>query len=164
MLTSTVTLKPVPTSSVPTIAATPDADGGDARHLALGLLVLAAAEVGPQVVRDRARRRDDEAGHHRQDGREGRGREQRQGDVAAGGALAAAEALREQRRGQVAALADGLLGAAAQDRAGPEAHHGHERGEDGDDADRPHHRDPRGLRVGHGEEAHEDVRQARPCR
>ena len=30
-----------------------DADGGDARHLALGLLVLAAAEVGPQVVRDR---------------------------------------------------------------------------------------------------------------
>ena len=140
------------------------ADGGDARHLALGLLVLAAAEVGPQVVRDGARRRDDQAGHHREDGGEGRGREERQGDVAARGPLAAAEALGQQRGGQVAALADGLLGAAAQDRAGPEAHHGHERGEDGDDADRPHDRDARGLRVGDREEAHEDVRQAGACR
>ena len=112
MLTSTVTLKPEPTSSVPTIAATPTPTAAMRATLRSASSSSRPMHVGPQVVRDRARRRDHEAGDDREDRREGRGREQRERDVAARGPLAAAEALRQQRRGQVAALADGLLGAA----------------------------------------------------
>ena len=49
--------------------------------------------------------------------------------------------------------------AAAEDRARAEADDRHQHGEDADEADRPHHGLARRLAVRHGEEAHQDVRQ-----
>jgi hypothetical protein len=111
-------------------------------------------------VRDRARRGDHKARDDGQDGRERRCAEQRQRDRAAGRPLTAAERLSQQRRGQVAAGADGLRRALPEHGARAEADDRHQRRERRDDADRVQHRRPRGLRVRHGEEPHQDVRQA----
>ena len=111
-------------------------DARDARpprcSASVGLVL--ADHVRPHVVRDRARRRDDEAGDDREDRRERDRRDDREEDVAADGALAAAEELREVRRRQVAAGARGLDAALTEERARAEAER---RGHDVEDADQP---------------------------
>ena len=140
MLTSTVTLKPEPIASVPRIAATPTPIEAIAGDLALGLLAAAPEHVPPQVVGDRAR------------ARRSRGPATTARIVAKAAAensaramspptrpVTAAERLRQQRRGEVAALADRLGRALAEHGAGAEADDRHHRRERRDDADRVEH-------------------------
>ena len=123
------------------------------RELLAGVGVAAAHDVHPEIVRERRRARQREAGDHGEDRREGdRGDEAEE--------RRAAEQLGEQRRRHVAARVDGA------DRVGPDQHHraeaedeGHQV-EDADQAGRVEHRRARRARVGHGVEAHQDVRQA----
>ena len=107
-----------------------------------------------------AEARQHEAGDHGQDRRERDAGDDGQEQVAAERALAAAEERGEVRRGEVAAGARGLDAALAQERARAEADERRQQVEEADDEHRPHHRRARRLGVGHGEEAHQDVRQA----
>ena len=157
------TFRPAPPMTAIAIAIAPIATAamrGDADLLLLGVLAL-ADDVRPHVVGHRARRRDHQARHHREDRGERHRGDDRQEQVAADGAGAAAELLGQQRRGQVAARARGLLAAVAEDRPRAEAEERGHHVEGADQGHRPHHRRARGLGVGHGEEPHQDVRQAR---
>ena len=111
-------------------------------------------------MRDRAGGREHQAGDDREDRREGDAGDHGQEQVTAERALAAAEELRQVRRREVAALAGRLHALLAQERARAEADERRQQVEEADQEHRPHHRRARGLGVGHGEEAHQDVRQA----
>ena len=73
----------------------------------------------------------------------------------------AAELLGEQRRGHVAALVDALDRVAPDEHRRAEAEDERDQVEEADEAGRVEHRAARGARVGHGVEAHQDVRQPR---
>ena len=145
-----------------------DREDADAERRHLGhddLLVLGvvplADHVRPQVVRHRAGGGDDEAGDDRQDRGQRDGRDDREEELTAGRAVAAAEMLRQHRDGQVAGLAGRLLAARAEDRARADADdHDHDE-ERADQEDGPADGAARRLRVGNREEAHEDVREPR---
>ena len=97
----------------------------------------------------------------REDRRERDARDHGEEQVAAERPVAAAELLRAQvRRREVAAGAGRLHAALAQHGARAEADERRQQVEEADDEHRPDDRAARGLRVRHGEEAHQDVRQA----
>ena len=109
------TFRPSPPMIAMTIAIAPMLDRGDRgrpRPPRCSESLPVADDVRPDVVRDRAGRAEHEAGDDREDRRERDRGDDRQERVAADGAGAAAELLREVRRREVAALArrlDALL-------------------------------------------------------
>ena len=132
--------------------------GGDPRPPACSDSSSRPHDVGPQVVRDRARA---DAMHEPATTARmvaNAAAENSASAMSPPSSPPAAERLRQQRRGQVAALADGLA-APSPARRGAEADHGHStvniairRSSSTTDGAPPC--------VGHGEEAHQDVRQA----
>ena len=113
-----------------------------------------AHHVDPEVVRQRRRAREREPGHHREDRRERHRRDEAE-------ERRSAQQLRQERRGHVAALVHRA------DRVRPDQHHRAEAEDERQQIEEPdeprgvEHRCPRRARVGHGVEAHQDVRQAR---
>ena len=81
-----------------------DAEGGDPGHDQLALLrrLSLLEHVGVEVMGDRGRRGEGEAGDHCEDRGERDGRDHGQQDRSADRALTAADRLRQQRRGGIA--------------------------------------------------------------
>ena len=139
----------------PPIASGADHHRGDPGDLDLRVRRRLAAldDVRVDVVRERRRRRDRQAGDHRED----RGERDR-GDQAQQHRPAQFE--REQRRRGVHPARRLLDRVRADQRTGAVAQHQREQVEHADQHDRPDHRAARVAGRRHGVEAHQDVRQA----
>ncbi len=130
-------------------------DARDAHFLAGALLFAVVDDVRVEVVREAGAGAHREAGDDGEDRGEGDGADEGEEHVAA-------ERLREQRRDHVAVrpCRRAMMSASLQDRRRAEAEERRQDVEDADDRHRPDHADARGLRIRHGVEADEDVRQA----
>ena len=96
----------------------------------------------------------------RDDGREGDGRDEGEHEVAEEGVLSAAQELREQGGRHVAARVDRGDVGRTDELGSAKAQEQRQHIEAADDGHGPDHRFARRLRGRHGEEAHQDVRQA----
>ena len=122
-------------------------------HLLQRVVRLAVVDhVGVEIVREGSGCADGQPGHHRQNRGERDRADEREEYVAR-------QTLRQQRRAHIdaAVLRDERL---ADDRRRAEAEERRHDVERADDHHRPHHADARGLRIGHGVEADQNVRQS----
>ena len=129
-------------------------DAGDPHLLVLGHLAFALMHARVDVVCERRRRGDGQAGDDGQDGRERHRRDDAEQDHAA-------ELEGQQRRGRVLPAGRGEDPVRADERRRAVPEHQGEQVERTDQRDRPDHRTSGLLGGGHGVEAHQHVRQAR---